>query len=119
MASTLSTLGKNRVLNALDSYAFASAHSGDPGATGTSNELTGGTPAYARVALTWAAAGSGSKAIAATVPTFNVPAGQTVAFIGMWTLASGGEYGGCWDVTDEAFVGQGTYTLSAATVSVS
>jgi hypothetical protein len=119
MASSLSTLAKNRALDAIGTaYGFASAHSGDPGATGTANELTGGNPAYARKAISWAAANNGSKAMQATFPTFDVPPGQTVAYIGLWTLASGGEYGGCFDVTDEVFAGQGTYTLTAGSVGL-
>ena len=54
-------------------------------ATGA-NEVTGGTPAYARQAITMAAASGGSRA-ASTQPAFDVPAGTTVAFIGLWTNA--------------------------------
>lgn len=119
MASTLSTLGKNAALDAIGTtYGFASAHTGDPGATGTANEVTGGSPAYARKAISWAAASNGSKALQATFPVFDIPAGTTVAFIGLWTLATGGNYGGCWDVTDEAFAAQGTYTLSSGSISL-
>ena len=117
MASTLSALGKNVALDAIGTtYGFAAAYTGDPGATGTSNEVTGGT--YARKAITWAAANAGSKALAATLPVFDIPANTTVSYIGLWTLATGGTYGGCWDVVDEAFVSAGTYTLSAGTISL-
>lgn len=61
--------------------------------TGT-NELTGGSPAYARKSLTWNASSGGSKALAATLPTWDVPAGSTVAWIGFWTLTSGGTFRG-------------------------
>ena len=54
-------------------------------ATGT-NEVTGGSPAYARKAITMAAAGSRSRA-ASTAPVFDVPAAATVRFIGLWTNA--------------------------------
>lgn len=119
MASTLSALGKNVALDAIGTtYGFASLHSGDPGATGTANELTGGNPAYARKAISWAAANAGSKALQATFPVFDVPPGSTVAYVGLWTLASGGTYGGCWDVTDEVFAGQGTYTVSSGSISM-
>jgi len=122
MASTLSLLERQRLLDAFGTqYGFAAAYTADPGATGTNNEVTGGTPAYARKAITWAAATAATpsvKALVATFPVFDIPAGTTVAFIGFWTLASGGTYGGCFDVTDEAFVGQGTYTLTAGSVSL-
>jgi hypothetical protein len=123
MASSLSLLERQRLLDDFGTqYGFASAHSGDPGATGTANELSGGTPAYARQPVTWAAASGATpsvKALAATFPTFDVPAGSTVSFIGFWTLATGGTYGGCIDVTDEVFAGQGTYLFNVGPPSIS
>ena len=53
-------------------------------ATGTANELTGGSPAYARQAVTWSAASGGSKSDASVAGAFNVPAGSTVAFVGLF-----------------------------------
>lgn len=52
-------------------------------ATGA-NKVTGGSPAYADKAITMAAASGGARA-ASTQPVFDVPAGTTVAFIGLWT----------------------------------
>lgn len=54
-------------------------------ATGT-NEVTGGTPAYARKAVTMAAA-SGRARASSSAPVFDVPAGTTVRFVGIWTNA--------------------------------
>ena len=122
MASVLSLLERRRLLDATGTqYGFAAAYTGDPGATGVANEVTGGSPAYARKAITWASADSGTpsvKALVATFPVFDIPAATTVAYIGIWTLATGGTYGGCWDVTDEVFAGQGTYTLTAGSISL-
>jgi hypothetical protein len=122
MASSLSRLERARLLDATGTqYGFAAAYTADPGVTGAANEVTGGSPAYARKAISWAAATSADpsvKALVATFPVFDIPAGTTVAFIGIWTLASGGSYGGCWDVTDEVFTGQGTYTLTAGSISL-
>jgi hypothetical protein len=53
-------------------------------ATGA-NEVTGGAPAYARKAITIAAASSRARA-ASTAPVFDVPV-TTVRFIGLWTNA--------------------------------
>ncbi len=50
------------------------------------NEVTGGTPAYAKKAITMAAAASRARA-ASTQPVFDVPVGTTVRFIGLWTNA--------------------------------
>lgn len=118
MASSLSTNGKNEILDSGASWppAYVSLHSADPGATGA-NELTGGTPAYARKAATWSAAAAGAKALS-NQPVFDVPAGSTVAFVGLWSALTAGTYLGCWDVTDEIYGGQGTYTLTSGSVSL-
>jgi hypothetical protein len=57
------------------------------GASGT--EVTGGSPAYARKAITWNAAATGSKDIAAAV-TFDVPAGTTVRAVQLWSASTAG-----------------------------
>ncbi len=91
-----------------------SGHNGDPGTTGA-NELAGG--AYVRVAVAGgAAAASRSVTIAANV-TFNIPAGQSITHVGMWSASSAGTYYGHADVTDEAYGAAGTYTLSTLTIS--
>lgn len=59
--------------------------------TGT-NEVTGGSPAYARVALTWSAAASGETHLVATLPSWNVPTGTTVAFWGGWDASTAGNF---------------------------
>ena len=56
------------------------------------SEVTGGSPAYARKGLTWAAAASGAKALAATLPTWDVPAGTTVAWWGGWDAVTVGTF---------------------------
>jgi hypothetical protein len=65
---------------------YGSLHTADPGTTGAS-EATGGSPAYARKVITWAAP-SGGSASGGTI-TFDVPAG-TYTHIGYWDIASGG-----------------------------
>lgn len=52
-------------------------------------EVAGGSPPYARKAITWNAAASGSRAIAAA-QTFDVPAGTTIVAVGLWSLSSAG-----------------------------
>lgn len=117
MASALVDNGKNVALDGIGAVAgFASLHTATPNSSG-SNEVAGGSPAYARKALTWSSASAGSKATSNT-PVFDVPAGTTVAYVGFWSLVSGGTFYGYWDVTDEAFVGQGTYTLTAGSISL-
>lgn len=91
----LADIAKNAMLDALDESAtidFVGLHTAYS-ATGT-NEVTGGSPAYARKAATWSAASSGSKALAATLPTFDVPTGTTVAWIGLWDAVTTGNFYG-------------------------
>lgn len=71
--------------------AYASLHSAYS-ATGA-NELTGGSPAYARKSITWSAASSSSKASSNT-PTFDVPPGSSVAFVGLSSALTGGTFAG-------------------------
>lgn len=119
----LNNTAKNLMLDALGAVAvFASLHTADPGATGTS-EVTGGTPAYARKALSWAAAATASKASSAGV-VFDVPGGTTISYDGYWSLATGGVfYGGrpLLDVpggtpTPQVFATQGTYTMASGNI---
>jgi hypothetical protein len=88
-------LGKNKALDGLDeSVSGAITHIGvgnatDPG-TGTNyagTEATGGSPAYARQAVTWAAASSGQKSNSGSL-TFDVPAG-TYAFLLFFNASTG------------------------------
>ncbi len=75
------TPAKNTMLDALDESASQITHVGvhtltDPG-TGTNanaGEATGGSPAYARQAVTWGAAASEAKSNSGAL-TFDVPAG--------------------------------------------
>lgn len=60
--------------------------------TSGANEVTGGSPAYARAALTWATPSGGSVALAATLPTWNVPASTTVAWWGLWDAVTSGTF---------------------------
>lgn len=69
-----------------------SLHSGDPSTTGA-NELTGGSPAYARKAVTWAAAASGQRASSGAL-TFDVPASTTCYHVGFWDALTVGNFYG-------------------------
>jgi hypothetical protein len=89
---------------------YASLHSADPGDTGA-NELSGGSPAYARKAITWNAAAAGSMDDS-NVPVFDVAAGSTVLYVGLWSALTSGTFYGATLVTQETYGGQGTYTLT-------
>lgn len=87
----------------------ASLHTADPGTSGAS-EVTGGAPAYARKPLTWAA-GSVDGVVTASA-TFDVPAGATVSFAGLFTALTAGTFLDKVAVTSQAFASQGQLTVN-------
>jgi hypothetical protein len=88
------TTSLNVALDALDEGNTQITHVGiatvsDPG-TGTNStgtEATGGSPAYARQAVTWGTAASGQKSNTGTL-TLDVPAG-TYGFFTLWNASTG------------------------------
>ena len=91
---------------------YASLHTASPGDSGA-NEVSGGSPAYARVAITFGAAAAGAIS-ASNQPAFDVPGSTTVTHVGFWDASTAGNFLGYADVTDETFGAQGTYTLTDA-----
>jgi len=117
---TLTTAGKNTALDAVGgAITHVALHSGAPGATGASNEISGGSPAYARRAIDWNAAASGNLD-SSTSPEFDVPAGTTVSHWSGWTASTGGTclVTGALSAS-EAFTAQGKYTLADADIAAS
>lgn len=108
----LSTTAENQMLDALAGgtpssiIAFASLHTAYS-ASGA-NEVTGGSPAYARKSITWSAAASASKG-SSNSPVFDVPAATTVAFVGLWSASTSGTFAGM-----AANGGATTYAFTAA-----
>lgn len=79
-------------------------------------EITGGSPAYARKAVTWTGAGAVRSPSANLV--FDIPAGATVDNWRGFTASTGGtDYGGA-SLTSTPFSNQGTYTLLAASTNI-
>lgn len=98
-----------------DAGIAAITHFGLVDETGT--ELTGGSPAYARIADTPVADGDGVIR-PSTDLTFDVPASTTVGgWRGYSALSAGTDFGG-EDLTQEAFAEQGEYTLLEASTSI-
>src|SRR5262245_23918993 len=82
--------------NALRSaITHAQIHSGDPGAAGTSNAITG----PARQAITWSAAtADGDFGLSSTLAFTGAPANNAVTYISVWSAAGSGSppTGGTW-----------------------
>jgi len=115
MANDYDDTAKNVMLDALAAVMVKVAlHTGDPGgANSASNEVTGGSPAYARKTIAWNAASAGSVDDSTNGLVFDVPAGTTVSWVSFWNSAGTVRYLKK-NVTDETFGAQGTYTLTDA-----
>jgi hypothetical protein len=84
-----STYGKNALADHFGSIATHGAvYTTNPGAS-AGTEPTGGSPAYARKALTWSAADAGVVTASAT---FDIPAGTTIVGTGVHTALTAGNY---------------------------
>jgi hypothetical protein len=115
---------KNNLATAYGTAAtHAAAYSTVPSGSSPGTELAGGSPAYARKAITWGTAGAVGPAGSGTQPatpgvvyaqvTFDIEAGDTVAGCGVHSASSGaGNYLDGGAVTSQAFATQGTYLLN-------
>jgi hypothetical protein len=91
----------------------AALFTADPGTTGTVvGEVTGGTPAYARVAAGW---GAVANSTSSGTGTFNVPSGANVQYGGVTVSATAGtaDLRDRAAVTPQSFSSQGTYALTS------
>lgn len=118
MANDYDTTARNVGVDAIAALATRVAlHTADPGgANSASNEVTGGSPAYARKAIAWNAASGGAAALTADV-NVDVPAGTTVTYVSYWNTAGTVRYLKK-AVTAEAFGAQGVYTVKATTTTL-
>jgi hypothetical protein len=83
-------------------------------------EISGGSPAYARISLASVGGWSGAAGVRSPAGdmTFNVPAGAVVDNWSAYTASSGGtEYGGA-TVPTKTYSNQGTYKLLAASTNI-
>ena len=98
--------------NLATAYGAAATHAAlyttAPGGT-AGTEPSGGSPAYARKAISWGAPSNG--VITGTV-TFDVPSGATIVGAGVHTAITAGTYLDGGSVTSQAFASQGTYQLT-------
>lgn len=101
---------KNTLATAYGNAAtHAALYTTAPGAS-AGTEVTGGSPAYARKALSWGAPTNG--VVSATAVTFDVPTSTTVVGAGVHTAVTAGTYLDGASVTSQAFASQGTYQLT-------
>lgn len=108
----------NSLLSSYDTLvSHISLHTADPGTTGAS-EATGGSPAYARKAVTFAAAASAEMPSGGSTLSVDVPAG-TYTYLGFWSALSAGTFhGGVLLAEPLTFSGQGVVTFAVADIKV-
>lgn len=113
----LNSNGLNAQVGGLTAVAtFASLHTAEPNASGSS-EVAGGS--YTREVITWAAA-SGGTAVTSAQIVFDVPTGTTITHLGYWSAASGGTFYGSRQLdTSQTFSSAGTYTIAVGNLSES
>ena len=107
------TIAKNEAIDGVTVNRL-SLHSGDPGASGTANEVSGG--GYSRQAATFAAASGGERALNADVE-FDGPSEQSVTHVGFWESDSPDvfKFGKALESgSDGAFNAAGEYVIAAA-----
>jgi hypothetical protein len=110
-----STASKNeRITDFIADITAVSLHSADPGTTGAS-ELTGGSPAYARLTPAFSAASGGATNLSASL-TFDIPAGGAPAYYGLWK-GSTFFIGAALTAAESAYGAQGTYVLTSIPIS--
>ncbi|CDZ89074.1 phage tail fiber protein [Rhodococcus ruber] len=88
---------------------WISLHTADPTTVGN-NEVTGGSPAYARKQTTWTA-GSSDGTVVGTEVEFDVPAG-TFTHISCWTAVTGGTFQWSQSISGTTFPGQGKLRIT-------
>lgn len=87
---------------------YVSVHIADPGTNG-SNEASGGSPAYKRVATTWSAPANGQ--ITGSQVTIDLPTG-TYTHAGLWTALTGGTFIDKVAISSTTLGGQGTLLIT-------
>lgn len=110
----LDEAGKNAAANAIaDGFPYLALFDG-------ATELTGGSPAYARILVSNAAASGGVVNITGTPYTFNVPAGATVSHFGLFDAATNGNRGAyeALSASEGPYAAQGEYDFTAGSITV-
>lgn len=105
VASTKTSLAASYAALAL----YGALTSTAPSAT-TGTEISGGSPAYARIACSWTPGAAGVTT--ATAQVFNVAAGTTVVGYELFSASTGGTYIDGATITSQAFASQGTYSIT-------
>jgi hypothetical protein len=112
----ISTTEANQALSTTG-WGYVSLHTADPTTTG-GNEVSGGS--YARVAVTWNAASSGTVTNSGAL-SINLPASTTASYFGVWSASSSGTYyiGGALSPSITTGTSAGVVSIASGSLSVS
>lgn len=109
MAIQTATMKENLSTAYGTNAAYGALYTTAPGGT-AGTEPSGGSPAYARKALTWVP--GGADGVNTVTVTFDVPAGTTIVGAGVHTAVTGGTYLDGASMTSQAFGSQGTFQVT-------
>jgi len=115
----INAAGLNAALEAIKvaKFAYMALFTDDTATT----EVSGGSPAYARKAVTWDTAGTGGAGkiqLTGTLPNFDVPACTSGDTLYIDTLTAGTQYAMYNVSPDEVFASQGIYSISAGSITI-
>ena len=107
--------GKDLLLEGLAvGVTFVSLHTADP--DGTGNAEVSASP-YARKAIDWGTAASGSISSASTI-VFDVPGTTTINHLGYWSASTAGVFYGARALdTAQTYATAGTYTIATGNLT--
>lgn len=121
--SRLSTTAENAGIAAIavpSTTYYLALFTTDPGTTGASGEVSGGS--YARQAITFGSASGGSESSTNAQTFTNVPAeGSGIPYFGVFSAATGGtyEFGGTTSGLSSAISAGSTVTFAIGAVTIS
>jgi hypothetical protein len=116
MATGISAAEANEAVDAwLASYTWVKLHTGDPGASGTSNPAT----ETDRVQATWAAASAGASSNTNALTWSAVAGSEDYTHYSLWTASSAGTFGGSGTVTANAVTTGDNFTIGIGDLDIS
>ena len=88
---------------------YGACYTSTPGGS-AGTEPSGGSPAYARLPLTWS--GGAVDGVVTATATFDIPSGSTIVGIGVHDAVTAGTYLDGTTITSQAFASQGTLAVT-------
>ena len=113
----LTTEGQNASAGGVsDTFGWLALFNGDPDGAGT--ELSGGSPAYARKAVTWNTPAAGAVTASNVPITFDIPSGATVSHWAIYDASTAGNRGDsrAFSASEGPYGAQGEYEVTSVSL---